>query len=117
MAARGYVSHYSPVGASAFDMLNSSGCAWGQAAVVIERNNLADKERFWFALRELAASAAHYWLIVGDYRVVGAALVRGTEGRSYTVGIFVRGRDGDARTPLQRGPGRSSPALGSANAR
>ena len=91
MAARGYFSHYSPEGTSAFDLLNGFGCAWGQAAEVIERNNLGDEEGgFWLALRDLAGSAPHYWIIVGDYRVVGAAMVQGADGFTYTAGVFVR---------------------------
>ena len=90
MAARGYFSHASPEGTTAFDTLNSFGCGWSWAGEVIERNNYPDEEAFWVALQSLADSPAHYWIVVGDYSVVGAARVRGADGFYYTVGVFVR---------------------------
>jgi uncharacterized protein YkwD len=90
MASRGYFSHTSPEGATAFSMLDQHGIAYGWAGENLARNNYPDNESVSVAIRDLMNSPAHRDNILnGNFTQMGVGETTDGAGMKYYVMIFI----------------------------
>lgn len=91
MAGRGYFSHYTPEGATFFDLLDAFGVPWQVAGETLARNNFADGQTAAAAAQRLLASPAHRAVILDpQYTTVGIGHATDGRGMHYYTVIFVR---------------------------
>jgi len=89
MASKGYFSHTSPTGQTAFSLLNSAGYAYRLAGENLARNNYGDGEAVAVAMDGFMNSATHRANILEpSFTNVGIALVVAPDGMKYFVIIF-----------------------------
>jgi len=89
MAARGYFSHTSPDGSTAFSLMDSYGIPYGWAGENLARNNYPDAQSVGVAINELMNSAGHRANILHTaYRQIGVAVAIDGSGMKYFTMIF-----------------------------
>jgi uncharacterized protein YkwD len=90
MAARGYFSHTSPEGQSAFTLLDQWGIAYSCAGENLARNNYPLEETVAVAVRDLMASPPHRANILNpNYTLVGVGYAEDGNGIRYYTTVFV----------------------------
>ncbi len=91
MAGRGYFSHYTPEGATFFDLLDTFGVPWQVAGETLARNNYADGQTAAVAAQRLLTSPPHRAVILDpQYNTVGIGHATDGHGMHYYAVIFVR---------------------------
>lgn len=89
MAARGYFSHTSPDGSTAFSLMDYYGIPYGWAGENLARNNYPDDQSVGVAINELMNSAGHRDNILHTaYRQIGVAVAIDGSGMKYFTMIF-----------------------------
>jgi uncharacterized protein YkwD len=89
MAARGYFSHTSPEGQSAFILLDQWGIPYSWAGENLARNNYPLAETVAVAVRDLMASPAHRANILSpNYTRVGVGYAEDGSGMRYYTIVF-----------------------------
>ena len=90
MANRNYFSHYTPEGATIFDLLESSGTAWWYAGETLARNNYGNDQTAWVAAQALLNSPAHRAVIMDpQYTALGIGHGVDAQGMHYYTVVFV----------------------------
>lgn len=90
MAARGYFSHTSPDGQTAFTLLDQSGIPYSWAGENLARNNYPPAETVTVAVRDLMASPSHRANILNShYTRVGVGYTEDSDGMHYYTIVFV----------------------------
>jgi uncharacterized protein YkwD len=90
MADRGYFSHTSPEGQSAFTLLDQWGIPYSWAGENLARNNYPSAETVTVAVRDLMASPSHRANIFNpNYTRVGVGYTENNDGRHYYTVILV----------------------------
>ncbi len=90
MASRGYFSHTSPEGETAFSLLDAYGVPHGWAGENLARNNYPDSETVAVAIRDLMASEGHRANILsGNYTHLGVAVAFDGAGMKYFTMVFI----------------------------
>lgn len=90
MASRGYFSHTSPEGATAFSLLDQYGVPYGWAGENLARNNYPDDQSVAVAIRDLMNSTAHRANILsGNYTHLGVGAAVDGAGMKYYTMIFI----------------------------
>jgi uncharacterized protein YkwD len=90
MAARGYFSHASPEGQSAFTLLDQWGVPYSWAGENLARNNYPLQEAVAVAIGDLMASPSHRDNILSpNYTRVGVGYAEDASGMRYFTMIFV----------------------------
>lgn len=90
MASRGYFSHTSPEGETAFSLLDRYGVPHGWAGENLARNNYPDDQTVAVAIRDLMASEGHRANILsGNYTHLGVAVAFDGAGMKYFTMIFI----------------------------
>jgi uncharacterized protein YkwD len=90
MAARGYFSHTSPDGQTAFTLLDSLGVAYGWAGENIARNSYPGSEAIVVALHDFMASSGHRDNILStNFTHAGVGLVVDGAGVTYISVVFI----------------------------
>ena len=90
MASRGYFSHTSPEGETAFTLLDRYGVPHGWAGENLARNNYPDDESVGVAIGALMASDGHRANILsGNYAHLGVAVAFDGAGMKYYTMVFI----------------------------
>ena len=90
MAVRGYFSHTSPEGQSAFTLLDQWGIPYSWAGENLARNNYPLEETVAVAVRDLMASPPHRANILNpNYTRVGVGYAEDGSGMRYYTIVFV----------------------------
>ncbi|MFC1630151.1 CAP domain-containing protein [Patescibacteria group bacterium] len=90
MASRGYFSHTSPEGETAFSLLDSYRVPHGWAGENLAKNNYPDSDTVRVAIRDLMASEGHRANILStNYSQMGVAVAFDGAGMKYYTMIFV----------------------------
>lgn len=90
MAKRGYFSHTSPEGETAFSLLDRYGIPYGWAGENLARNNYPGNQTAEVAIRDLMASEGHRANILsGHYTHLGVSVAIDTTGMKYYTMIFI----------------------------
>ncbi len=93
MASRGYFSHVSPDGSTAFTLMNQYEVPYGWAGENLARNNYPDGVTVEIAIRDLMASSGHRANILNilgaNYTSIGVAVANDGEGKKYFTVIFI----------------------------
>ncbi len=90
MASRGYFSHTSPEGDSAFSLMDANGVPYGWAGENLARNNYPDDQTVAVAIRDLMASEGHRSNILStNYTSLGVAAVNDGTGMWYYTMVFI----------------------------
>jgi uncharacterized protein YkwD len=90
MAARGYFSHTSPDGSTAFSLLTANGVAYGWAGENLARNNYPDADTVAIAIRDLMASQGHRDNILNaNFTHLGVAVAVDGSGIKYYTMVFI----------------------------
>ena len=90
MAARGYFSHTSPEGQTAFTLLDQSGIPYSWAGENLARNNYPLAETVTVAIRDLMASPSHRANILNPhYTRMGVGYAEDSDGMRYYAIVFV----------------------------
>ncbi len=90
MASRGYFSHVSPEGATAFSLMDQYGVPYGWAGENLARNNYPNSETVAVAIRDLMASSGHRANILGaNYTHMGVAVAIDGANMKYFTMIFI----------------------------
>ena len=89
MAARGYFSHVTPEGETAFSLLGRYGVAYGTAGENLAQNDYPDDQAVAVALRDLMASPGHRANILGPYTQIGVASALDASGMRYYAMVFI----------------------------
>jgi uncharacterized protein YkwD len=90
MASRGYFSHTSPEGTTAFSLLDAYGVPHGWAGENLARNNYPDSESVGVAIRDLMASDSHRANILsGNYSALGVSVSFDGAGMKYFAMVFI----------------------------
>jgi uncharacterized protein YkwD len=89
MASKGYFSHTSPTGDTAFTIIGRLGYSYTTAGENIARNNYADSQSVSVAMNGFMNSAGHRQNILdGRFKSIGIAAVVGADGMKYFVVVF-----------------------------
>jgi len=90
MAERGYFSHVSPNGETAFSLMEElADVPWTVAAENIARNNYPDDQAVEVTIRAFMSSEGHRRNILnGNLRRAGVAVVADASGMHYLVVVF-----------------------------
>jgi uncharacterized protein YkwD len=89
MASKGYFSHTSPTGETAFSLIDAAGIYAPYAAENIAFNNYANSQSATAALQSFMASASHRANILnGRYTRVGVAVATTASGYKYYAVVF-----------------------------
>ncbi len=92
MASRGYFSHVSPEGATAFSLMDQYGVPYGWAGENLVWNDYPDSETVAVAIRDLMASSGHRANILGaNYTHMGVAVANDGQGAKYFTIVFIGG--------------------------
>ena len=90
MASRGYFSHSSPEGETAFSLMDSYGVPYGWAGEKLARNNYPDDETVQVAIDALMASDGHRANILSEnYTHLGVGIAIDSEGIKYYTMVFI----------------------------
>jgi uncharacterized protein YkwD len=90
MATRGYFSHTSPEGQSAFTLLDEWGIPYSWAGENLARNNYPLDETVAVAIRDLMASPPHRAnMLSPNYTRVGVGIAEDGSGMRYYTVVFV----------------------------
>ena len=90
MAAKGYFSHTSPDGQTAFTLLDQLGIPYSWAGENLARNNYPLTETVAVAIRDLMASPPHRANILNpNYTRLGVGHAEGSNGMHYYTMVFV----------------------------
>ena len=90
MASRGYFSHTSPEGQSAFTLLDQWGVSYSWAGENLARNNYPLEETVAVAVRDLMASPPHRANILSpNYTRIGIGYAEDGSGMRYYTIVFV----------------------------
>jgi uncharacterized protein YkwD len=90
MASRGYFSHTSPEGETAFSLLDQYGVPYGWAGENLARNTNHGDETIAVAIRTLMASESHRANILsGNHTHLGVGAAVDTSGAKYFTMIFI----------------------------
>jgi len=90
MAAKGYFSHTSPEGQTAFTLLDQRGLAYSWAGENLARNNYPVAEAVAVAITDLMASPSHRDNILSpNYTRVGVGYAEDGSGMRYFTMVFV----------------------------
>ncbi len=90
MAARGYFSHTSPEGETAFTLIDEWGIGYSWAGENLARNNYPPSETVIVAVRDLMASPSHRDNILSvHYTRVGVGYAEDGDGMRYFTTVFV----------------------------
>ncbi len=90
MASRGYFSHTSPDGSTAFSLLERYGVPHGWAGENLARNNYPSDQTVGVAIRDLMASSGHRANILGsNYTHLGVGYADDGAGMKYFTMIFI----------------------------
>ncbi len=90
MATRGYFSHTSPDGETAFSLMDQYGVPYGWAGENLARNNYPDDESVGVAIRDLMASEGHNAIILNtNFTHLGVGAVDDGAGMKYYTMIFI----------------------------
>jgi len=90
MASRGYFSHTSPEGATAFSLMDANSVGYGWAGENLARNNYPDNEAVGVAIRDLMASQGHRDNILNpNFTHMGVAATNDGAGMWYFAMVFI----------------------------
>jgi uncharacterized protein YkwD len=90
MASRGYFSHTSPEGETAFSLMDQYGVPYGWAGENLARNNYPDDQTVAVAIRDLMASEGHRSIILsGNFTDLGVAVAFDGAGMKYFTMVFI----------------------------
>jgi uncharacterized protein YkwD len=90
MASRGYFSHSSPEGETAFSLMDANGVPYGWAGENLARNNYRSNETVGVAIRDLMASQGHRDNILNpNFTHLGVAAVDDGTGMWYFTMVFI----------------------------
>lgn len=90
MASRGYFSHTSPEGETAFSLLDNNGVPHGWAGENLARNNYPDDQSVGVAIRDLMASEGHRANILSpNYTHMGVTVAFDGAGMKYYTMVFI----------------------------
>jgi uncharacterized protein YkwD len=90
MASRGYFSHTSPEGQTAFSLLDQRGIPYSWAGENLARNNYPLAETVAVAIHDLMASPSHRDNILNpNYTRVGVGYAEDSSGMRYFTMVFV----------------------------
>lgn len=90
MASRGYFSHTSPDGETAFSLLDGYGVPYGWAGENLARNNYPDDQTVGVAIRDLMASEGHRDNILSpNYTHLGVGAAVDGAGMKYFTMVFI----------------------------
>ena len=89
MASRGYFSHSSPEGETAFSLMDEYGLPYGWAGENLARNNYPNDQSVGIAIHDLMASEGHRANILSEnYTRLGVSVATDTTGMKYYTMIF-----------------------------
>jgi uncharacterized protein YkwD len=89
MASKGYFSHTSPTGQTAFSLLNASGYSYSLAGENLARNNYPDDQTVSTAMTGFMNSPAHRVNVLETkFTRVGIGMAVGADGLKYFAVVF-----------------------------
>jgi len=89
MASKGYFSHTSPNGQTAFTLLNASGYSFSLAGENLARNNYPDSQSVSVAMNGFMQSASHRVNVLEPkFNRIGIGMALGADGLKYFAVVF-----------------------------
>jgi len=91
MASKGYFSHTSPTGQTAFTILNATGYPYALAGENLARNNYPDGQSVGVAMSAFMASSSHRVNVLEPkFTRIGIGMAMGADGLKYFAVVFAQ---------------------------